>query len=231
MLGLTAPKFLTAQEKAQVESAIREAEKRTSAEIVCAVATGSGRYDRAESIIGLIGALIGLGIPFAVNFPGHSGDPAHWSEAAAPSLALLAVSVVLGFVAGNFLATYVPVLRRFLVSAREMEEETIRSASHVFALRRLSNSMARGGVLIYLSLFEHRLVILTDHGASIVLEPADIERLRDIALEHLKKGERCPSLLATIQAAAEKLAAGLPADPQANENELPDELLVYHPRP
>ena len=58
---LNATRFLTTAEQQQVEAAVREAEAQTSAEIVVVVATESGRYDRAESIVGLIGAVLGVG--------------------------------------------------------------------------------------------------------------------------------------------------------------------------
>ena len=53
-----ASQFFTADEKQAIEAAVTRAEARTSAEIVPAVATASGRYDRPEDIAGLwLGAL------------------------------------------------------------------------------------------------------------------------------------------------------------------------------
>ena len=46
------------QERKRVDDAVAQAEKRTSAEIVPVVATSSGRYDRAEDIVGLFVGLI-----------------------------------------------------------------------------------------------------------------------------------------------------------------------------
>ena len=55
---MNATKAFTDKELRDIESAVADAESRTSGELVCAVATESGRYDRAESIIGLITALV-----------------------------------------------------------------------------------------------------------------------------------------------------------------------------
>ena len=41
----------------RVAEAVKSAEGRTAAEIVCAAATEAGRYDRAEGICGLLGAV------------------------------------------------------------------------------------------------------------------------------------------------------------------------------
>lgn len=228
---MTAPNFLNTEEKSQVESAIAKAEESTAAEIVCAVATESGRYDRAESMLGLLFALLFLGITYSLSPFATDGSSAHWEEAAPPGLVWLALAVVLGFVVGNLLGSHLHGLRRLLVGQQEMEEETLKAASHVFSLRRIANAETRAGVLIYISLFEHRVVILADHGATKALSPQDIENLRDLALESLRKGERCQSLLLPIEAAAERLVKGLPALDEGARNELPDELVIYHPRP
>ena len=50
---MNANKTITAQDRAAIEQQIAKIEQTTSAEIVCAAATESGRYDRAESIIGI----------------------------------------------------------------------------------------------------------------------------------------------------------------------------------
>ena len=57
---INAKKSLNTQQLKSIEDCIREAETKTGAEIVCAVATESGRYDRAESIFGIFGAVIAL---------------------------------------------------------------------------------------------------------------------------------------------------------------------------
>ena len=228
---MTAPKFLNSEEKKRVEAAIAKAEESTAAEIVCAVATESGRYDRAESMLGLLFALVFLGLTYSASSFSTSSTSGHWEEAAPPGLVWLALAIVLGFVVGNLLGSHLHGFRRLFVGAKEMEEETLKAASHVFALRRVSNSETRAGVLIYISLFEHRVVILADHGATKALSPQDLEKIRDLALAHLKKGERCQSFLVTIETVAERLVKGLPAPEEGTRNEIPDELVVYHPRP
>ena len=57
---LNATTYLSQDEQQQVEAAIRDAEQHTSAEMVAVIATESGRYDRAESIVGLLGSVLGL---------------------------------------------------------------------------------------------------------------------------------------------------------------------------
>lgn len=213
--------FIDPAQAGQVSQAIAAAEKRTSAEIVCAVASESGRYDRAEGILGLAGSLLALSL-LQLFFQSDS-----WEPVAVP-LAYQGAGVVLGYLLGNLLGTYVPGLRAPLVGPREMLEETARAASHVFAERRLGSTRKGGGVLIYLSLFERRVVVLADGGAALTED--ELKSLRDLALEQLRQGQRLQALIAPIEAAAELLSERLPYQ-EGDVNELPDELLILHPRP
>ena len=52
--------LLSAEDQAALAARIAALETRTDAEIVCAVARESGRYDRAESLCGLLFALLGF---------------------------------------------------------------------------------------------------------------------------------------------------------------------------
>lgn len=218
---MNARTFLTLEQQKEVSAAIAAAEKRTSAELVCAVASESGRYDRAEGILGVIGVLLALGLAQAVA----TGDS--WAAVAVPPV-FQGLAVVLGYLLGNVLGSWVPILRAPLVSQGEKLEETARSASHVFATQRCGSTRRGGGVLIYLSLFERRVMILADQGAG--LDEAALQRLRDLSLEHLKRGERLEAFTAPIAAAAELLEKTLPYQ-QDDQNELPDELIILHPRP
>jgi len=125
-----AERTLTKAGTERIESAIAEAERRSSAEIVCAVSTESGRYDRAEAIAGLIGSLVGLGIAhFAHEELGTA--PGEW--AAGPlALGWQALAVAVGFVVGHVAASYGHGLRRLFTSRREKEAEVWRAAWHVF---------------------------------------------------------------------------------------------------
>jgi uncharacterized membrane protein len=67
---MNANTFLTASQRKELEAKIQEVETRTSAEIVCAVATESGRYDRAESLVGLLAALLALCLTHAARGAG-----------------------------------------------------------------------------------------------------------------------------------------------------------------
>lgn len=219
--------FLNESDRNRVESAIVEAEKATGAEIVCAIATESGRYDRAESLGGLAGALIGLAAAHGITAAGSATGSWHVAPA---SLLVLSLGVVIGFVVGCVGTSYAFTLRRLLCSRGELEAEAERGAAQVFLARGLSATSNRGAVLIYLSLFERRIVVLADEGARKAAGPDLVAKVRDVAQAELRAGRRAEALLGALKPIAESLAAKIPA-PADNRNELPDALVVIHPRP
>ena len=224
----SALKLFTKEEKEIIEKAISDAEEQTSAEIVCAVATESGRFDRAEGIIGLAVALFGL---WLVNIlvPTISSFTGSWHTAQV-QLEWQAAGVTLGFIIGNLLASYVHWLRRLVVGEREITEEVARAVSYVFSERRLASTRDRGGVLVYVSLFEHRVVIMADEGAKNILGDEGIGSLRDLAVGKLRNGDSLGTFVETIGAIADALKTDLPCQDD-DENELPNDLRLYHPRP
>lgn len=224
---MKAPDVLTPEDRKRIEETVARVESATSAEIVCAVATESGRYDRAESIVGLATALLALGLAHAVH--GMAAGAGQWGGAL--PLGWQAFSIVAGFVAGNLLANRAPAVRRLVTSEKEMETEVQQASAHAFLLGAVSNTAGRTGLLVYISLFEHRVSILPDEEVRKALGDEEIGRLRDLAVADLKRGDFAGAFVDTIEKAGALLAKSLPASRTLNPNELPNHVLVFHPRP
>jgi putative membrane protein len=224
--------FLTNTEQEQVEQAIVAAEKKTSAEIVCAVATESGRYDRTEAIVGLLTAVAALVLTNVLAFyiAHWAPEPGDWSEYTGLALGWQIVAVVVGFLLGSVIASYVHPLRRLLVQRQELEAETLRAAWYIFAQQCISSTRHAGGLLIYVSLFERRAVVLGDKGIVSHLGQEFLDQLRDVAVANLRKRDRLKTFLESVELAAEKLSAPLPYT-ESDANELPNHLVIIHPRP
>jgi putative membrane protein len=209
--------------KQVVDEAVTRLEQRSAAEVVCVVATESGRYDRAESLVGLALGLIGLALADA-SWTAMAGG---WGSAAP---LLWQAGFVSGFFAvGVALASFVHPVRRLFVPAREMEEEVRRGALAAFAGSRVHDTARRTGVLVYVSLFEQRVVVLLDSGVRAAIGDDLAKQLVDAAIVGLKAGKRAEVLAALIDQVGDALAVKLPADPQ-NPDELPNHVIALHPR-
>lgn len=209
--------------------AIGEAEKQTSAEILCAVATESGRYDRAESIVGLVGALAGLAAAHA-SAHGFVLGAGEWAGAYGVGLAWQCLAAAVGFVVGAVLASYVHPLRAMFVSASEMEDEVWRGASRVMVLHKADSIESRAAILVYVSLFERSVVVLAGKAAAEALGDEGLRRIRDAALAEVRKGRLGDAFMAAVQEAARLVAYAMPPRDR-NPDEIPNRVLVFHPRP
>lgn len=212
-----------------VEEAIAEAEGKTSAEIICAVATESGRYDRGEALFGLMTGAFGVLLVHGARLYRH--PEGSWDEL--PALGPLWQLWILaaGFLVGLLLASNFPLLRGWLVSAQEEEEEVARSAAVVFATAGVATTAGRTGLLVYISLRERRLVLLADEAVLNTLGSDGLEELKDKAAGLLKEGRFADAFVQVVGEAGEKLAESLPAAREVNPDELDNHVLFFHPRP
>jgi len=255
---VAATSFLDQGQVAELEQAIAGVEKQTSAEIVCAVATESGRYDRAEAIFGILFAVLTLVVVNLVvinrgNGPdqlatverGDANDS--WTtEEMDRLLEQLAstefegveftwqmVSLLAGFLVGNLIASYWRPVRRLLTGVVEKEAEVARSAAFVFAQQRVASTRAEGGLLIYLSLYERRAVVLADEGVMEAVGQQFVDDLRDRAVAGLRSKTAAGGMVEAVKTAGVVLSEKMPQDAAAgpDENELSNRVILIHPRP
>lgn len=212
-------------QRQKIQETVAQAEASTSCEIVPVVATASGRYDRAEDILGLwlasIAAIIVWTLyPRSVEEPGDFSTT--WFD---PGLVALVASIVVAFLVGAVLGSQVSWLRRLFTPNDQMKDEVAASARQAFFDRRVHHTSGATGLLIYVSLFEHRAMILADQ---VVLEKLGQEKL-DLLCQHLTEGlhqgAATDAICSVIQTAGQQLAEVLPRQEGA-ANELSDALVL-----
>lgn len=229
---MNATNFLTADEQQQVSQAIASLEQKTAAEVVCAVSTESGRYDRAESIVGLIAAVTLLAVTnilwvFIIDW---SAGPGSWQPDIGLPFLFQVIAVLFGFVGGSVAASYYHPLRRPFVLRKDKQAEAERAATIVFASQRLHSTRQAGGVLMYVSLFEHKVIVLADDGAMKALDLSALDAICAAAVANIKAGKRAATFLEAIETLQPLLAKELPIG-EGDVDELPNRLVCIHPRP
>lgn len=212
-------------ERTRINQAVASAESRAAVEIVPVVARQSGRYDRAEDVVGLwLGVLALIATWFLL--PRRDPEPGAWS--AMPDwlqLVLLVLSVVVGFIIGAILASRIDGLRALFTSAQEKRDEVLARARQVFFDNRIHHTSGGSGILIYVSLLEHVATVLADRSVLDKLGQPAIDELCTHLTQRLKTTTPAEALLETIQRAGERTAAVLPrGEGQANQS--PDALVV-----
>jgi len=213
------------EQKQKVLLAVAEAESKTSCEIVPVVTSSSGRYDRAEDIVGLWMATITAAVMWII-FPREPAESGSWS-AGSVSLGVLTViaGVVVAFLIGAVCGSRVSWLRRLFAPKRQMQEEVAARARTAFFDHRVHHTAGATGLLIYVSLFEHQAVVLGDQEVLDKLGQSFLDELCRQLTGQLKSGHPTEALCTTITKAGEQLATPLPRASD-DENELQDALVL-----
>ncbi len=208
-----------------VNKAVQDAEAGTSAEIVPVVAASSGRYDRAEDVVGLWFGLLAMAIAWAI-YPMPIAEPGHW-DATHPAwqLVALAAATVAGFFAGAFVGTKVDPLRRLFTPRSQMQADVYSRARTVFFDNRVHHTVGSSGVLLYVSLFEHMAAVIADETVLQKIGQDQIDLLCAEFTRRLHTSTPTQALCETIRSVGQTLSPLLPR--AANDvNELADALLL-----
>lgn len=201
--------FLSEQEKNKIAEEIRKAETTTSGEIVFAVSDASGRYRSAALQMALAGTVAATALYLLLPAP-HALGMVLWIE-------------VVSFAVFHALAPRMP-WRRLFIARTEMDERVQEAAYRQFYSSGLYKTRESNGILIYLSLFERRVVVLGDEAIHRHMGEARWCSVRDKIIGGIRAGKACEGICAAIRECAEALARHFPPRPD-DINELPDQVI------
>ncbi|MBI1248643.1 hypothetical protein GC197_12485 [bacterium] len=220
-----ASQLFSKEQREQVKTAVAAAEAKTSCEIVPVVATSSGRYDRAEDVVGVWLATIAAVVVW-LSFPRIMEETGSW-EAGFWDLGLIAliVVIVVGFITGAFLGSRVDWLRRLFTPRNQMRNEVAARAREVFFDQRVHHTTGATGILIYVSLFERTAAVLGDQEVIEKLGQAALDHLCQQLTEGLRQSDPTTAICAVIEQAGNQLAKPLPRAAD-DVNELADALVL-----
>lgn len=209
----------------RINAAVVAAESKTAAEIVPVVATESGRYDRAEDLIGFAMAIVLLVIAWLLFQTVESGEDSWTGPRLGLNLVMIVIILVGGFIIGAILAARAAWLRRLATTRAEMQLEVNEKARQMFFDQRIHHAKSGAGVLIYISLFERVAAIIADEVVIDKLGMPAIEELCNQLIAGLRGGDIAAALEQTIAAVGERLSAVLPRE-TGDVNELADALVT-----
>lgn len=201
--------FLTEAEKTAVSEAIKQAEGRTSGELVTVISKASDDY---WFIPTLWAALIALLIPAVIILFGT------WMSAT--TLFSIQAAVFIGLA----LLFRIPRLKHALVPTGIRRLRASRVAREQFFLHGLQNTEGRTGVLIFVSVAEHYVEIIADKGINDVVPLGTWTGVVSDFVEHVKAGHYAQGFLVAVKECGDILATHFPAQ-RVNIDELPNHLI------
>jgi putative membrane protein len=209
----------------RVNQAVASAESRTSAELVAAVASVSGHYDRSEDIIGLWTGLIALGVTWML-WPVELPERGSWGQVPRGlELAVLILAVVLGFIVGAVVGSRVDWLRHWFTPRGQMREEVWSRAKQTFCDRRIYRTAGASGVLIYVSLYERLAAVVADQTVLETLGQPALDEICRHLTDQLGRQNPTTAICSTIEIIGQRLSSGMPRAAD-DVNELDDSLVI-----
>lgn len=220
--------LLSEADHKRITTAVAEAETRTDGEIVTVVAEKSDSYHDVGLHYAVLAMLL---VPAVLAFlPQPAVDWAMglflgWNESLtrATLMGLLFIKLTAVFLIFRYALAWMP-LRMALTPASTKDRRVMRRASHLFTLAADRRTIGRTGVLLYLSLTEHRAEIVADEAIAEKVAPEVWGDAMAVLVEDVKAGRPGEGIVKAVEKMGAVLAEHFPKS-AGDRNQLPDRLV------
>lgn len=200
-------KYLNSEQQALILEAVRQAEAGTSGEIVPMLVADSDDYREAAMRAALVlAAIMSLVVALAVN------DTTIWL--------FIPLTAILYFPL-QALVRRLPAFKLAFTPAAYVRNAVQRRAVRAFYERGLHRTREENGILIFISLLEHKVWILGDRGINKVIPPERWTSLASGLATGIRAGHMVETLATTISEVGGILTKHFPHRDD-DSNELPD---------
>lgn len=187
----------TPEQLERIKSAVQKAEETISGEIVPVFVERSGFYTIANYRGGIF--LAGITFVAIILFDRY-----------VPALAILDPMliffvVMLAGLAGGVLTHMLPFIKRRLVSREHLDQATRKRAETAFLEEEVFNTRQRTGILIFISFFEHEVMVLADRGISKVVDQKEWDAMVQHIIEKIRMGQITEGIVDAIHRCGEIL--------------------------
>lgn len=208
-------------DRERIREAVAAAERRTSGEIVPYVVRKSGDYEvavwRASAAGAVLAGALALGVAALNN---------GWALGWLYSAWAMALVMLLGGALGAVLAAVVDPLRRALAGPGLLAQSVHRRAAEAFADEEVFDTIDRTGILLFVSLLEHRIEVVGDKGIDAKVEPEEWIETVALVRNGIVRGDLAGGLVAAIDHCGDLLhRRGVPLRDD-DTDELPDDVRV-----
>jgi putative membrane protein len=193
---MNAQTFFSKEEQNRIEQAVTEAEKKTAGEVVPILVSASGTYAEVE----LLGMSLGLVLGTLAAFIFH--DP--WAYVHSQLL------WPLGGAALGFLLTCISAVKGRLIARHRVTDAVQSRSLAAFTAHGLHHTKAHTGILILVSLLEHRVIVLADRGINEKVAPGTWDEVVQMLTAGLKSGNACDAFCRAIERCGAILAQHFP---------------------
>ena len=175
----------------RIRDAVKEAEGKTSGEIVPYVVEMSDVYEVAEWRAGVLLGVLALGAFVVVRQFTDLWLPVDFVE--------MALVAVLASATGALVTHFVPFLQRLFTGRHLLDLRVHQRAVQAFLAEEVFRTRDRTGILIFLSILERRVVVLGDSGINAKVKPSDWDGIVRMIVTGVKEGKAPEGLISAIR--------------------------------
>ncbi|MFB6249780.1 MAG: TPM domain-containing protein [Salinibacter sp.] len=206
------------EDRQRIAEAVETVEARSAAEIVPYVVVQSDDYPAARWRGGALGALLVLGLGALLR-----GLPLPLVGPYLTDALLLAVALGAGLVGAVAAGTAPPIIRAFTPPA-ELDRTVARRATQAFVDEAVFDTRDRTGILLFVSLVEHRIEVRADEGIDRAVDETAWTDVTDRIRRGIEADRVTQGLLAGIERCGTFLEEAAPPARPDDKDELPDRL-------
>lgn len=210
-------KYLSEADLIHLEKRVSDIEQKTEAEIVPVIVRASSGYPQTQITLILVGLLV-----FTVVWEAY-GINTHW-DAFWPSLISAVVSMLVILFGAPILARIPVIQRLFTVRAEELEQ-CWKRANIEFYENRLHQTGEAVGVLIFVSMLEHSVIVLADKKITETLPKDTWKNVVDEIVAGLKSKKMGEGMEKGLAACSDLLIKHFPVK-SGDVNELPNKVVI-----
>lgn len=215
-------KKLTESDLQRIKDAVKEAEEKISGEIVPVIVERSGRY----LIATYKGSLIGACLAFMLMIVLDRYVISNASNTLFYDPVFIFVMVIFGGIVGAVVPYFSEWAKRLLLSQVYMDQTTRRRAENAFLEEEVFNTRQRTGIMIFISFFEHEVMVMADKGISKVVEQKQWDMIVADIVAQIRAGKIIDGLEAGIKRCGDLLLEKGFKKTDDDINELSDDLRV-----
>jgi putative membrane protein len=211
-------KLFSQQDRERIKKAVDEAEGKTSGEIVPYVVQESDPYAEA---LWKGGTFLGVIVLATLAF-------LHEALGLLPflSVAWLLTLGFAGFIAGMALVRYVPAMKRLFAGEDLMERRVSTRAAVAFIDEEIFNTRDRTGILLFVSMVEHKVLVMGDAGINAKVAENAWEDVVQTIVRGIRGGKAAEGLIQAVEQCGHLLELRGVAIRPDDRNELSDHLRI-----
>jgi len=210
------------QDLSRIKAAVNAAEEKISGEIVPVIVERSGSY----TVANYKSALIVAALTFVLMIILDRYIIADASNTLYYDPVFIFVAVTCGGLLGALLPNWINPWKRWLISQQQLDLSTRVRAENVFLEEEKFNTKQRTGILIFISFFEHEVIVMADKGINKVVEQKQWDSIVSGLITRIRVGQIVEGLETAIKQCGDLLLEKGFHKTIDDTNELGDDLRI-----